>query len=452
MDFRLHYLENITNDFEEKKKVGSGGYGTVYKALHDGKEIAVKKLHSLVGLDDKAFDREFRNLSNVHHENVVHLIGYCYESRINYVDYNGEKIKATVKERILCFDYMQGGSLDSHIKDDSCDLDWPTCYKIISGTCEGLNHLHSAHDKPIYHMDLKPSNILLDEKMTAKIADLGLSRIVSSTSTYKQTSASISGSFGYMPPEYINGSAISKKFDVFSLGGIIIRVLDGNFGHSRFLEMGAEQFINYVTENWEKRLPTTSEEDILRVKTCTKTAIRCLEDDRNKRPYIHDIVKELKELEEEIAKMSLYPNHSKDLIGQTCSCSSVLSVDPSQELRFLFEPRTEVSSCLQLTNITQDCVAFSIKTNKKYYTQPNTGVMPPCSNRYIRVTLRAHEEAPPNMQCPDVFVVHSACVSEDFKFTSDEIIDDALKEGKVVDMMKLPIVYVATDQFSSSRT
>lgn len=69
--------------------------------------------------------------------------------------------------------------------DDSCDLDWSTCYQIIKGTCEGINHLHNAYEKPIFHLDLKPANILLDNNKKAKIADLGLSKLVASTQTYK---------------------------------------------------------------------------------------------------------------------------------------------------------------------------------------------------------------------------------------------------------------------------
>ena len=71
------------------------------------------------------------------------------------------------------------------IADESCDLDWPTCYKIIEGICEGLNHLHTAQERPIYHLDLKPANILLDKDMTAKIGDLGLSKLVASSETHK---------------------------------------------------------------------------------------------------------------------------------------------------------------------------------------------------------------------------------------------------------------------------
>ncbi|XBI96099.1 hypothetical protein VPH35_032426 [Triticum aestivum] len=172
MDIRLQVLETITDNFSDQKKVGSGWYGDVYKGMHNGKEIAVKKLRPLIGLDDKDFKNEFCNLSRVHHENILQLVGYCYESRNNFIEYNGELNMSTIKERILCFDYMQGGSLDSHITDELCDLDWPSCYKIITGTCDGLNHLHSAHDNPIFHMDLKPVNMLLDENMILVYPDL----------------------------------------------------------------------------------------------------------------------------------------------------------------------------------------------------------------------------------------------------------------------------------------
>jgi len=185
MDIKLELLETITEKFSEALKVGGGGYGNVYRGVYDGQEVAVKKLHPLHGLDDKEFDNEFRNLREIRHPNVVRLLGYCYESRHKFVKHNGDLVRAQEIERALCFEYMQGGSLDKHISDESCDLDWPTCYKIIKGICEGLNHLHTAQERPIYHLDLKPANILLDKDMTAKIGDLGLSKLVASSETHK---------------------------------------------------------------------------------------------------------------------------------------------------------------------------------------------------------------------------------------------------------------------------
>ena len=187
----------------------------------DGEVIAVKKLRSdLQGITDAAFDNEILNLSKVDHPNVVRVIGYCHEARRQFFEIEGQTIHAFGIERLLCFEYVEGGSLDKHISgilyvsifswvfiklieindsvallydlffsiaDEICDLDWPTCYRIIRGTCEGLNHLHEQ-GQPIYHLDLKPANILLDRNMMPKIADFGLSKIVASTDTYRTES------------------------------------------------------------------------------------------------------------------------------------------------------------------------------------------------------------------------------------------------------------------------
>lgn len=84
--------------------------------MYLGEDIAVKKLHALQGLNDEPFDNEVLTLSQIHHPNVVHLIGYCHQSNINFVKHNNQTIRATVMERILCYKYMPGGSLEKHIK------------------------------------------------------------------------------------------------------------------------------------------------------------------------------------------------------------------------------------------------------------------------------------------------------------------------------------------------
>ena len=76
----------------------------------------MKRLRTLQGLDDKAFDSEFRNLNKVKHENVVQLLGYCYRIVRKYVPYKDELVMTMEMERILCFEYIEGGSLDKHIE------------------------------------------------------------------------------------------------------------------------------------------------------------------------------------------------------------------------------------------------------------------------------------------------------------------------------------------------
>lgn len=128
--------------------------------------------------------------------------------------------------------------------------------------------------------------------------------------------------------------------------------------------------------------------------------------------------------------------------------SNILAVDPTIELRFPFETGKDISCCLQLTNTTEEYIAFKIKTNQtKYSTRPNKGFVPPCSKCYVLVTLRAQEKAPANMQCNDMLLVHSANISKNL--TPDEFADQDLVEkfmvGKVVEVVRLPIVYVSFD-------
>ncbi|CAL5004701.1 unnamed protein product [Urochloa decumbens] len=319
---KLKLLRNITNNFSEAQNVGSGAYGVVYRALYNGKEIAVKKFHQDVErLNDKEFDNEVLNLREIQHQNIVRLLGYCYVTHHMYVDKSdGVTVRAEHIERLLCFEYMQGGSLEKHISDESCDLDWRTSFKIIRGICEGLNHLHTTKGKPIYHLDLKPANILLDKNKTAKIGDLGLSKLVASTKTHR-TGGVPKGTIGYMPPEYINDGVVSNKFDVFSLGVIIIKMLAGNTGYYRHHEMPPERFIEFVTEKWKEKLQGTKvylsqEADILQLKTCVDIALRCVKDERNKRPDIKGIINELEALEPAINKISTNPAYYRGGVCQ----------------------------------------------------------------------------------------------------------------------------------------
>ncbi|OEL36783.1 Cysteine-rich receptor-like protein kinase 29, partial [Dichanthelium oligosanthes] len=298
-DLTFHFLERITKKFSKDNIVGYGGYGVVYKGVLDnGEEIAVKKLYNNhPGIEeDVQFKNECTNLMKLQHPNIVRLVGYCYEIAHKFVECNGEHVSAGVEEKALCFEYLQGGNLEQHLSDESCGLDWHTRYKIIKGICEGLHYLHNGSRDPIYHLDLKPANILLDKNFVPKIGDFGLSRLIDSTQTF--TAERVKGTLGYMPPEFINRYKITPKFDVFSLGVIIIQVMTGCKGYEKFGDMHYQEFIDLVHENWGKRLGAkmslhTSNE----IKACIEIASRCVEADRVKRPTIAEIVDELDKID-----------------------------------------------------------------------------------------------------------------------------------------------------------
>ncbi|VAI53380.1 unnamed protein product [Triticum turgidum subsp. durum] len=292
-EFTLEFLQQITDNFSEEHVIGRGGYGVVYKGvLENGEELALKKLRYMPGLDDTQFRNEFNNLMRAQHPNITRLVGYCYHQGHQRIKYKGEYIFALVEERVLCFEYLQGGSLDKHISDESCGIDWHTRFKIIRGICLGLNYLHNGSKDPIYHLDLKPGNILLDKNMAPKIGDFGLSRLFPSSQTY--ITVKIIGTPGYMPPEYIERYEITSKYDIFSLGVTIIRIMAGDEGYSKHAYISSQEFLEQVHGNWGKRLQgTMSSHTSDQVKTCIEIALRCIEVDREKRPTIAEIVGEL---------------------------------------------------------------------------------------------------------------------------------------------------------------
>ncbi|KAE8802369.1 hypothetical protein D1007_21921 [Hordeum vulgare] len=296
-EFKLQLLKHITSHFSEESIIGRGGSGIVYKGVLDnGEEIAMKKLHQMPGLDEKQFTNEFNNLMRAKHKNIVRLVGYCYYLGHERVEYKGKYVFAHVQERLLCYEYLQGGNLEELLSDELCGLDWHTRYKIIKGVCEGLHFLHTGSDDPICHLDLKPANILLDRDMIPKIADFGLSRLFASAQSHITTQ--IIGTFGYMPPEFIERGKITLKFDIFSLGVIIMKIIAGPNGYTNFLDMSSQEFSKLVHENWAKRLHETMQSLASQeIKACMDIASRCVERDEEKRPCIGDIINELNKID-----------------------------------------------------------------------------------------------------------------------------------------------------------
>ncbi|XP_073361090.1 cysteine-rich receptor-like protein kinase 44 [Aegilops tauschii subsp. strangulata] len=286
----VQVLLAITDNFSEKRKIGQGAYGKVYVAeLENEKEIAVKLLYNnMPEIDHVQFQREFENLMRLEHHNI----------------YMGRTIFTERTYRALCFEYMQNGSLEKHLSDEGDGLDWHTCYKIIKGTWKGLKYLHEGLDKPIYHLDLKPSNILLDKNMVPKLADFGLSKLFGDKQTMiTQTPI---GTMGYVPMEFLHGNIVSNKFDIFSLGVVMIKIIAGHGGHSKSVEMPIHEFFDLVQRKWRGRMletclaSTPLEAYCKQVNVCTEIALSCMDIDRHKRPNIADIMNQLNGTEDVI--------------------------------------------------------------------------------------------------------------------------------------------------------
>uniref|UniRef100_A0ACD5VTT5 Uncharacterized protein n=1 Tax=Avena sativa TaxID=4498 RepID=A0ACD5VTT5_AVESA len=429
----LHLLEEITDDFSEDRELGSGAYGKVYLGVHkDGQKIAVKILYDSPGHDDTLFDKEFHNLASLQHQHIVRLVGYCHETQRECVQYNGRMVLADVTKRALCLEFMQNGSLDRYLSDESEGHGWHTRYKIIKGICSGLKYLHEELNPPIYHLDLKPANILLDENMIPKIADFGLSRLFGEEKT--QITNSPVGTLGYLPPEYINQNIISNKLDIFSLGVVTIKIIAGRTGYSRSAEMSSEQFIDIVHGNWSNRLQATSA-DLLdscseQVKRCIEIALSCLEVDRGKRPTIGDIVNMLNETE-------ILQTYHGALIEQMCmvKVTELIDVQPLQ-LHFCFWENRLMSCPLHVTNNTDDHDVIvrlvpKFQEGKSYYhnLQSLGGVVPPRSTHTFVVIMKEQQQPPTTMDRLAIVVVSFPVKVED-RLDMDRLFTRAIQENR----------------------
>ncbi|EMS66816.1 Putative cysteine-rich receptor-like protein kinase 20 [Triticum urartu] len=296
-DLPLDFLKTITDQFSPERILGTGAFGTVYMGIApDGQKIAVKKLAENTPIArDKVFTNEVQNIMalQLHHENVVKLVGYCHEAQKKVVQNNGRYIVADIVESLLCYEYLPQGNLQKNLFEVSCVMDWDTRFRIIKGICQGLAFLHSIN---IVHMDLKPENILLDDKMTPKIADFGLSRLFGQEQTRMRTQ-NVVGSYGYIAPEYLYRGEISTKSDIYSLGLLILETttVEKNCSNN---EPSVTQFIKSVHDNWTdehivSQWPHLDGDRFQQIKVCIKIGLECVEIDRQKRPSIEEIVDRL---------------------------------------------------------------------------------------------------------------------------------------------------------------
>ncbi|CAN6194781.1 unnamed protein product [Urochloa humidicola] len=302
----LEYLRKITNNFADDRLLGEGGFGKVYKGvLQNGKLVAVKKLDQLIklGIQERQFENEVYHLIRLKHPNIVRFIGYCYETRNECVQLNGKYIFAEIQQKLICLEYMPNGSLDRHLSDESSGHDWQTRYKIIKGICCGLHYLHEEcqcqFSASIVHLDLKPANILLDENMGPKVADFGLSRLFEDNKTHT-CATFLSGSLGYMAPEYLMGRIVTTKADVYNLGVIIMEIITGSkvniFSYSS--PSSWQDFVECVLRNWRNRLQAApSETDCKQIKCCLEIGLDCIKLNREERPTAREIIERLESCE-----------------------------------------------------------------------------------------------------------------------------------------------------------
>nr|TKW03590.1 hypothetical protein SEVIR_7G051532v2 [Setaria viridis] len=283
MPIRFSYekMRECTEDFS--KKLGEGGFGSVFQGKLDGETVAVKRLESAMQ-GKKEFLAEVETIGSIEHINLVRLIGFCAEK----------------SHRLLVYEYMPRGSLDRWIyyRHNNAPLDWGTRYRIILDIAKGLCYLHEECRRKIAHLDIKPQNILLDEKYNAKLADFGLSKLIDRDQSRVMTV--MRGTPGYLAPEWLT-SRITEKVDIYSFGVVIMEIVSGRtcIDHSEHAER--IQLINLLREKAQnnnlqhmidKRSPdmVSNLEEVIQM---MKLAMWCLQSDSSRRPSMSTVVKVL---------------------------------------------------------------------------------------------------------------------------------------------------------------
>ncbi|VAH56131.1 unnamed protein product [Triticum turgidum subsp. durum] len=299
----LPVLEAATAGFSDGNLLGRGGFGPVYKGVMEGgQEIAVKRLSLESRQGVREFLNEVRLLLKVQHRNLVSLLGCC----------------AAAGQKMLVYPYFPNGSLD-HIlfeqytehrrtallsepalnrllsdREKRVQLDWPKRYQIILGLARGLLYLHEESPVKIIHRDIKASNVLLDEKLNPKISDFGMARLFLEDATHVNTFR-ISGTYGYMAPEYAMNGYLSTKTDVFSFGMLVLEIVSGRKNIDRHLGDEKVDLLNYTWKLSEEGRsleivdPGLSGWDAGEVAMCVQLGLLCCQAVVSDRPDMYSV-------------------------------------------------------------------------------------------------------------------------------------------------------------------
>ncbi|KAJ8446550.1 hypothetical protein Cgig2_019703 [Carnegiea gigantea] len=289
--FSYTKLQEATNNFDEARKLGHGGFGVVYHGkLRDGREVAVKRLFERDYKGVEQFRNEVEILTALKHPNLVTLYGCT--SRHS-------------RELLLVYEYIPNGTVADHLygdRSESGSLTWSIRMKIAIQTAGALSYLHATE---IIHRDVKTNNILLDDNFTVKVADFGISRLFPFDATHVSTAPQ--GTPGYLDPQHFKCYQVTNKSDVYSFGVVLIQLISS----LRAIDVsGDEDEIDLSTyamnkiqhgklcELVDQRLGFASDFKVRRMITLVaELACQCLQQEKEKRPSMEEVLEALKRIE-----------------------------------------------------------------------------------------------------------------------------------------------------------
>ncbi|KAJ1691765.1 hypothetical protein LUZ63_015920 [Rhynchospora breviuscula] len=285
--FTWKELQKATNAFSKDRLLGSGGFGEVYKGiLKDGTAVAVKSAKVGNLKSTQQILNEVGILSLVNHKNLVKLLGCCVEA----------------PQPLMVYEYIPNGTLFEHlhVRGDCKTLSWKTRVKIALQTAEALSYLHCSTQAPIYHRDVKSSNILLDEELNVKVSDFGLSRLVQHGLSHVSTCAQ--GTVGYLDPEYYRNYQLTDKSDVYSFGVVLLELLTGkkvidfsrkddDVSLAEYVKRRARD--GELMSTIEETLVVDGKTDLKCVKLFAELALDCLREKKEERRGIREVAEVL---------------------------------------------------------------------------------------------------------------------------------------------------------------
>ncbi|KAI5069376.1 hypothetical protein GOP47_0015677 [Adiantum capillus-veneris] len=237
--FQFNDLKSATRNFRPDSIIGEGGFGHVFKGWIEehgtapakpgtGLVVAVKILNPNGLQGHKEWLAEVDYLGELHHSNLVNLIGYCSEG----------------EHRLLVYEFMEKGSLEQHLFRRATPLPWTTRMKIALGAAKGLAFLH-GRDPPIIFRDFKTSNILLDDDYNAKLSDFGLARD-GPQGDRSHVSTRVMGTYGYAAPEYVMTGHLTSRSDIYSFGVVLLEILTGRRSMDKSRPSGQHNLVEWA--------------------------------------------------------------------------------------------------------------------------------------------------------------------------------------------------------------
>ncbi|KAJ4707059.1 Wall-associated receptor kinase [Melia azedarach] len=291
--FSCAELEEATDNFDSSKELGDGGFGTVYHGvLRDGRVVAVKRLYENNFKRAEQFKNEIEILTRLQHPNLVKLYGCT--SRHS-------------RELLLVYEFIANGTVADHLhgrQSKSILVPWPVRLSIAIETADALAYLHASD---VIHRDVKTNNILLDNDFQVKVADFGLSRLFPTDVTHVSTAPQ--GTPGYVDPEYYQCYKLTDKSDVYSFGVVLIELISGlpavDTNRERLDINLANMAVNKIQNKTLNELvdPFLGFEKNYAVRSMitsvAELAFRCLQQDRDMRPTMKEVLENLKATQNE---------------------------------------------------------------------------------------------------------------------------------------------------------